>query len=70
MLHNRSLFIFRQDLRIHDNTGLIKAIKESKEIIPVFIFDTNVLDTFPKHDKRLSFLVDALKQLDADLHKR
>jgi deoxyribodipyrimidine photo-lyase len=45
--HKRSLFIFRQDFRVHDNTGLIKAASESAEIIPIFIFDESILSKFP-----------------------
>jgi len=47
MKHKKSLFIFRQDLRIQDNTGLLKAIQESEEIIPLFVFDTDILKSFP-----------------------
>jgi deoxyribodipyrimidine photo-lyase len=37
--------------------------------LPIFIFDTNVLSHFPDKDKRLSFLLDALKHLDNQLAK-
>ncbi len=67
MKHTTSLFIFRQDLRIHDNNWLIKAIKESKNIIPIFIFDENILSKFPKQNKVIWFLIDALKQLEKEL---
>ena len=33
-----SLFIFRRDLRIHDNTGLYAALNQSSSVIPCFIF--------------------------------
>jgi len=66
-LHNRALFIFRQDLRTIDNTWLNKAISLAKEVLPVFIFDTTILSEFPDHDKRLGFLVDALLQLRSEL---
>ena len=46
--YQKAIFIFRQDLRIRDNSGLIKAISESKEIIPLFIFDTTILKRFPE----------------------
>ncbi len=65
--HQRSIFIFRQDLRIRDNSGLTKAISESKEIIPLFIFDTTILKRFPENNTTVWFILDAVKQLDKDL---
>jgi deoxyribodipyrimidine photo-lyase len=44
--YNRTLFIFRQDLRTHDNTGLIEAVKNSKEVFPIFIHDTRAIEDF------------------------
>ena len=35
----RSIVWFKTDLRISDNETLVKAIQESDEIIPVYIFD-------------------------------
>jgi len=42
----KSLFWFRQDLRTFDNTGLIQAIEDSDEILPVFIMDENIIPDF------------------------
>ena len=46
------LFWHRRDLRITDNAGLFKALKENEQVQPVFIFDgkppslkQNVLDS-------------------------
>ena len=36
-----SLFIFTRDLRLEDNNGLIRALKNSTNVLPVFIFDAN-----------------------------
>ncbi len=35
----KSIFLFRRDLRISDNTGLIEASKASKTVVPLFVFD-------------------------------
>ncbi len=35
--YQTSIFIFRRDLRLTDNTGLIHALAESREVIPLFI---------------------------------
>ena len=45
-MHNRSLFIFRQDLRLRDNTALIEAVKNSKEVFPIFIKDDRAKEDF------------------------
>jgi len=37
--YGRSIFLFRRDLRISDNTGLIEASKSSKTVVPLFVFD-------------------------------
>lgn len=65
----RSLFIFRQDLRLHDNHWLRQTVQSSQEVFPVFIFDTNILTRFPEQDPRLWFIAEALRQLDKDLKK-
>lgn len=43
--YQRSLFIFRRDLRIKDNSGLLHAAQLSKEIVPCFIFDPQQIST-------------------------
>lgn len=55
MKKDYGIFIFRRDLRIQDNRGLIKLSKVSKEIIPIFIFDSNQVDLNDKTKNYLSF---------------
>lgn len=66
-MHNLSIFWFRQDLRIEDNLGLIKAINLSKQVLPIFIFDKNILKTNPKSDPRVWFIFDSVEKLNKDL---
>jgi deoxyribodipyrimidine photo-lyase len=49
---------------------LIQAIQNSKEILPIFIFDTNILKHCPAKDPRLGFLIDAVNKLDEELQSR
>ena len=35
----RSILWFRQDLRLHDNEALVEAVRNSDELIPVYIFN-------------------------------
>lgn len=65
---SKTLFIFRRDLRIQDNTGLIEALKNHDEVLPCFIFDprqTKGNDYFS--EQCFSFMVDCLKDLDKEL---
>lgn len=67
---NDCIHIFRRDYRIFDNTSLIKAAKEYDEIIPVFIFTYKQIRDNPlKSDICVKFLIESLKELDADLQK-
>jgi deoxyribodipyrimidine photo-lyase len=52
---------FRRNLRLEDNLPLYRAIKANKPILPIFIFDTNILAHFPnRHDRRVNFIAAAL----------
>ena len=37
-MNKLSIFIFRRSLRLNDNIGLIECLKNSKKVIPIFIF--------------------------------
>ncbi len=63
----RSLFIFRQDLRTHDNTALIEAVKHSKEVFPIFIHDTRAIADFGADDPRFGLIREALEGIDESL---
>ncbi|MEO5581671.1 MAG: deoxyribodipyrimidine photo-lyase, partial [Saprospiraceae bacterium] len=59
-----SIFWFRRDLRLSDNTGLSEALKNSSSVLPVFIFDTTILEKLPsKEDKRVCFIHSTLLHL-------
>ena len=59
-----SYFWFRRDLRIEDNHGLAAALHNSDKVIPVFIFDTTILDKLPDKDSRVSFIHKKLLKVD------
>ena len=63
-----SVFWFRRDLRLDDNHGLYKALSESEQLLPIFIFDENILnDLENKEDARVSFIYQALQKLHKQL---
>jgi deoxyribodipyrimidine photo-lyase len=51
-----SVFWFRRDLRLEDNTGLEAAMNSGYPVLPLFIFDTNILDELPSNDPRVDFI--------------
>ena len=62
------IFWFRRDLRLEDNAGLYHALKGENPVIPLFIFDTNILDRLEdKKDARLTYIHDALEDLQTAL---
>ncbi len=63
-----SIFWFRRDLRLHDNAGLFHALKDGGQVLPLFIFDRNVLDELEdKTDRRVEFIHEALQDLQKQL---
>ena len=63
-----NLFWFRRDLRLEDNAGLYHALKSDHPVIPVFIFDKNILDKLGnKNDARVSFIHQEIIRLSEEL---
>ena len=56
-----TLFWFRRDLRLEDNVGLYHALKSNTPVLPIFIFDVEILDQLPKNDARVSFIYQQLQ---------
>jgi len=63
-LEKYTLFWFRRDLRIEDNHGFFKALSGKNKVIPIFIFDPNILDRLPREDARVEFILLALGAID------
>lgn len=65
-----TLFWFRRDLRLVDNTALAYALKEDTPVLPIFIFDRNILDKLEeKDDARVTFLQQTIEDLNSQLTK-
>lgn len=70
MMKEVSIFWFRRDLRLEDNAGLWKALKSGHPVVPIFIFDRNILDKLEdKSDARVSFLHQRLTELQNQLER-
>lgn len=59
---------FRRDLRLHDNAALFHALNDKNPVLPVFIFDRNILDDLSdRTDRRVEFIHEALQQMQKQL---
>jgi deoxyribodipyrimidine photo-lyase len=65
-----NIFWFRRDLRLEDNAGLYYALKDDHPVVPIFIFDSNILDELEdKADRRVEFIHAALEEMQEQLLK-
>ena len=62
-----NIFWFRRDLRLEDNVGFSKALQGKCAVLPIFIFDTEILDKLEKDDARVNFIYNALQELRSSL---
>lgn len=66
----KAIFWFRQDLRTYDNRWLIRCILENEEILPIFILDKNLIESFWwLEDNKFWFLRESLENLSKEIEK-
>lgn len=66
-----NVFWFRRDLRLKDNHGLFQALKDENPVLPIFIFDENILSQLEnKSDKRVDFIFQVLEILNSFLNEK
>jgi len=65
-----SIFWFRRDLRLNDNMALNHALKSQANIMPVFIFDTNIIKNLPANDARINFIYYHLSMINKQLQEK
>ncbi|MDF1576277.1 MAG: deoxyribodipyrimidine photo-lyase [Bacteroidales bacterium] len=65
-----SVFWFRRDLRLEDNTALIRALETGYPVLPVFIFDIQIIDELAVDDPRVFFIYGQLQQINQKLAQR
>ena len=64
-----AIFWFRRDLRLDDNAGLFRALKSGLKVLPLFIFDKNILDKLEeKKDRRVDFIHQAVFSIKKQLN--
>jgi deoxyribodipyrimidine photo-lyase len=64
-----NIFWFRRDLRLEDNVGLYKALQSEHPVLPIFIFDSEILEKLPEDDARVSFIHETLQNMSNLLKK-
>ena len=65
-----NVFWFRRDLRLHDNAGLYHALTSNNPVLPIFIFDTNILNKLEdKADARVQFIHATLEGMNKELNE-
>lgn len=65
-----AVFWFRRDLRLNDNTGLYHALKSSYPVLPVFIFDPDILNQFEKpENSQVQFIHKQLQKLNREVRQ-
>ncbi len=65
-----SICWFRRDLRLEDNTALHMALANESAVLPLFIFDSDILKELPEDDARLSFIHNEIYTMNEELLKK
>ena len=65
-----AFFWFRRDLRLNDNVGLYHALESGFKVVPLFIFDEEILEKLPENDARVTFIYKTLEELNRELNKQ
>jgi deoxyribodipyrimidine photo-lyase len=63
-----SVIWLRRDLRLEDNAALFHALTSGHPVLPLFIFDRNILDNLEdKSDRRVTFIYQAIETIQQQL---
>jgi deoxyribodipyrimidine photo-lyase len=65
-----AIWWIRRDLRLRDNQALSAALQTSERVIPLFIIDPQLAESYPRPEKRLHFLWAGLRALNESLRQR
>lgn len=64
------IFWFRRDLRLEDNHGFYRALTSGYKVIPIFVFDPDILVEFSdKSNRQVGFIANALRRLNKEFLK-
>lgn len=66
-MNHITIFWFRRDLRLEDNHGLYQALQSGHRVLPLFIFDEEILEELPKDDHRVTYIYQQLEIINKKL---
>lgn len=66
-MDNYVIYWMRRDMRLHDNHAFYKALTSGLKVMPIFIFDDNILESLPESDARVSFIHSELSAIKREL---
>lgn len=64
-----NIFWFRRDLRLYDNHGLFLSLNDDLPVLPVFIFDTDILYKLNNDDIRVTAIYEEIERIHSELIK-
>ncbi len=68
---SKALYWMRRDLRLEDSAALFYALKENENVVPLFIFDSEILMRLQNHDdRRVWFIFEQVKMLKSKLQEQ
>ncbi len=70
MTEKINIFWFRRDLRLDDNVGFFNALKSDFKVLPIFIFDEDILSKLPKDDARITFIFETLQEMRNEIQDK
>lgn len=67
-----TIFIFRRDLRLNDNKGLIHALGTKQKVLPIFILTPEQLSKTNKYksDNAVQFMMESIRELNDQLKSK
>lgn len=65
-----NIFWFRRDLRLDDNAGFKAALRDDQPVLPIFIFDSEILEKLPEDDARVTFIFENLQKMRDELQDK
>ena len=66
-----AIFWFRRDLRLDDNMAFYNALRGDLPVLPLFIFDINILDRLKnRKDRRVKFIHQEIREIHRELAQK
>ena len=59
--HSVAIAVFTRDLRVRDNPVLMAATQSAERVVPLFVFDDEILATSHASPNRFGFLIEAFR---------